>query len=545
MSANAQQSERESSSMRSNYEASQGSVKSLEEKVSSLEASLREAIDKVEKSEQEQARLSNEKTALVAMVKKLNRDVAKLETFKRTLMQQLQDENDDEPPSMVSNRIRCSFLCLTPDVFYLSVPFPHPTPHLLHPYVSLLLPLITLTRPFLLLLLTPTFPSPPSFNLTHRFLLPYSQAAATAAAPKPAASEPTTASAGSGASAAKQAGDSASVCSSAICCSSLPPSLHAPDQLDADSNAGDKAKPANQTPTPAAAETTPRPPSIAIPTSSNMGSSRQHQSTRMLTSCHLILYPFCISAPRPPSIAIPTGSNMGSSKQRTPLMTPSLVSPQYTPSATPPHSASGAPREGVMVGDIPTATCPHSASSTPSEGTVCHTSSSAPSWPTSSSSTAVQASFPCFHLLTLFHPPLLPSSPPLAPPFASLRNRLSYEQFSAFLANIKELNAHRQSREVRLSPTMSPPLLPHMDHTPSSPPSHGPHPLLSSPHHILSSPHHMLSSPQPLVSPTHSLLLPPCLAPPHPTHFISQRSPTTFLPVPLPLTSGFQVHALL
>lgn len=28
------------------------------------------------------------------------------------------------------------------------------------------------------------------------------------------------------------------------------------------------------------------------------------------------------------------------------------------------------------------------------------------------------------------------------------RNRLSYEQFSAFLANIKELNAHRQTREV-------------------------------------------------------------------------------------------------
>ncbi|GJP43019.1 hypothetical protein CLOM_g2525 [Closterium sp. NIES-68] len=102
MSAHAQQAERDSSNARSNYEASQGSMKSLEEKVSSLEASLREAMDKVDKSEQEQARLSNEKTALVAMVKKLNRDVAKLETFKRTLMQQLQDENDDEPPSMVA-----------------------------------------------------------------------------------------------------------------------------------------------------------------------------------------------------------------------------------------------------------------------------------------------------------------------------------------------------------------------------------------------------------------------------------------------------------
>lgn len=28
------------------------------------------------------------------------------------------------------------------------------------------------------------------------------------------------------------------------------------------------------------------------------------------------------------------------------------------------------------------------------------------------------------------------------------RSRLSYEQFSAFLANIKELNAQKQSREV-------------------------------------------------------------------------------------------------
>lgn len=34
--------------------------------------------------------------------------------------------------------------------------------------------------------------------------------------------------------------------------------------------------------------------------------------------------------------------------------------------------------------------------------------------------------------------------------FRQARNRLSYEQFGAFLANIKELNAHRQSREETL-----------------------------------------------------------------------------------------------
>ncbi|THU48091.1 hypothetical protein C4D60_Mb09t22570 [Musa balbisiana] len=34
--------------------------------------------------------------------------------------------------------------------------------------------------------------------------------------------------------------------------------------------------------------------------------------------------------------------------------------------------------------------------------------------------------------------------------FRQARSRLSYEQFGAFLANIKELNAHRQSREETL-----------------------------------------------------------------------------------------------
>lgn len=35
--------------------------------------------------------------------------------------------------------------------------------------------------------------------------------------------------------------------------------------------------------------------------------------------------------------------------------------------------------------------------------------------------------------------------------FRQARSRLSYEKFSSFLANIKELNAHRQTREVYLS----------------------------------------------------------------------------------------------
>ncbi|KAK0606727.1 hypothetical protein LWI29_003487 [Acer saccharum] len=34
--------------------------------------------------------------------------------------------------------------------------------------------------------------------------------------------------------------------------------------------------------------------------------------------------------------------------------------------------------------------------------------------------------------------------------FRQVRSRLSYEQFGAFLANVKELNAHKQTREETL-----------------------------------------------------------------------------------------------
>jgi len=32
--------------------------------------------------------------------------------------------------------------------------------------------------------------------------------------------------------------------------------------------------------------------------------------------------------------------------------------------------------------------------------------------------------------------------------FVIIRSRLSYEQFGAFLANVKELNSHKQTKEV-------------------------------------------------------------------------------------------------
>ncbi|KAL0348734.1 UNVERIFIED_CONTAM: hypothetical protein Sangu_1101200 [Sesamum angustifolium] len=34
--------------------------------------------------------------------------------------------------------------------------------------------------------------------------------------------------------------------------------------------------------------------------------------------------------------------------------------------------------------------------------------------------------------------------------FRLVRNRLSYEQFGAFLANVKELNSQKQTKEIRV-----------------------------------------------------------------------------------------------
>ena len=59
-----------------------------------MEAELADASDKVRLAMEEQNKLVGEKNALITTVKKLNRDVAKLDNFKRNLMQTLQDDED-------------------------------------------------------------------------------------------------------------------------------------------------------------------------------------------------------------------------------------------------------------------------------------------------------------------------------------------------------------------------------------------------------------------------------------------------------------------
>eukprot|EP01018_Ginkgo_biloba_P040133 Gb_29227 [translate_table: standard] len=71
-------------------------IHGLQEKIAQLEQGLSETNERLSYALDDQAKLTNEKNVLAATVKKLNRDVAKLETFKKTLMQSLQE--DDEAP---------------------------------------------------------------------------------------------------------------------------------------------------------------------------------------------------------------------------------------------------------------------------------------------------------------------------------------------------------------------------------------------------------------------------------------------------------------
>ncbi|GAX78896.1 hypothetical protein CEUSTIGMA_g6335.t1 [Chlamydomonas eustigma] len=70
-------------------------VKSLERKVNNLEVEVQDLLSKNKQAAEEQHKLQTEKSVLIETVKKLNREVAKLEAFKKNLLQHLQD--DDEP----------------------------------------------------------------------------------------------------------------------------------------------------------------------------------------------------------------------------------------------------------------------------------------------------------------------------------------------------------------------------------------------------------------------------------------------------------------
>ncbi|XP_057475142.1 uncharacterized protein At4g15545-like [Actinidia eriantha] len=70
-------------------------IADLQAQIDSLDASLSETADKLARADREKESLMRENAALSNAVKKLNRDVSKLEIFKKTLMQSLQEDDDN------------------------------------------------------------------------------------------------------------------------------------------------------------------------------------------------------------------------------------------------------------------------------------------------------------------------------------------------------------------------------------------------------------------------------------------------------------------
>ncbi|CAI5993184.1 unnamed protein product [Closterium sp. NIES-65] len=548
--------EAEAGKLKGSLGESQSSINALEAKVADLELTLKEANEKREAAEEEQAKLTGEKTALVAMVKKLNRDVAKLETFRRTLMQQLKDENDDEPASEVGMAESASGR--KPPVPESSV-------------TSESSASTTKTQTDVSVSLAAGVAGPGAGTA-----LRVDHVARSTAAAGSATVASTMDHAGPGEDAARsnitttgQAAASTTGSSSSVSASlrnlrtpqrtpSMTPSLFSPAFTPSATppHGSTAASPRSRTegengsvwceyvsspprssPPPSrplpTAPLLPLPalalkvrmrvgrggvcaslaftPSATPPHGSTAASPRSrseaftpsatppHGSTGAsprsrtegehrngngemgreskgfcLCPCHPSLHPsmtpWLFSPAFTPSATPSHGSTAASPRsrtegeslgkaeyrplplpQRTPSMTPSLFSPAFTPSATPPHGSTAAsPRSRTEAFTTP--------SSTPTVALLPHLPLLPLSLPLSSPLPQPPFSPPLSRSLSPSHQLELPgsSSPARAPRvdgkefFRRARNRLSYEQFSLFLANIKELNAHRKTREETL-----------------------------------------------------------------------------------------------
>ncbi|KAL8161928.1 hypothetical protein V2J09_013417 [Rumex salicifolius] len=69
-------------------------IDDLRSRIESLDTALSDATDKLAAAQQEKEELLQEKAHLSNTVRKLNRDVSKLEVFRKTLMQSLQEDED-------------------------------------------------------------------------------------------------------------------------------------------------------------------------------------------------------------------------------------------------------------------------------------------------------------------------------------------------------------------------------------------------------------------------------------------------------------------
>lgn len=86
--------ESESSRLRAKLNEKEDQLAELQSQIESLDASLNETSDKLAQADEEKERLVKENASLSATVRKLNRDVSKLEIFRKTLVQSLQEEEE-------------------------------------------------------------------------------------------------------------------------------------------------------------------------------------------------------------------------------------------------------------------------------------------------------------------------------------------------------------------------------------------------------------------------------------------------------------------
>ena len=82
--------EAEAGQLRTQASQHKNHVKTLERRIENLVMEVNDANEKTKQVLDDQNKLVAEKNALIQTVKKLNRDVAKLESFKRHLLQTLQ-----------------------------------------------------------------------------------------------------------------------------------------------------------------------------------------------------------------------------------------------------------------------------------------------------------------------------------------------------------------------------------------------------------------------------------------------------------------------
>eukprot|EP00262_Sarcandra_glabra_P005484 TRINITY_DN17122_c0_g1_i1.p1 TRINITY_DN17122_c0_g1~~TRINITY_DN17122_c0_g1_i1.p1 ORF type:complete len:353 (+),score=42.27 TRINITY_DN17122_c0_g1_i1:179-1237(+) len=86
--------ESEASRLRQKVDEKDQHIAELQAQIESLDVYLSETAEKLARADEEKESLLNENASLSNTVKKLNRDVSKLEIFRKTLMQSLQEEEE-------------------------------------------------------------------------------------------------------------------------------------------------------------------------------------------------------------------------------------------------------------------------------------------------------------------------------------------------------------------------------------------------------------------------------------------------------------------